>query len=71
MRYEQYKTAIQQHFKRIRAGATWLELRTALALPYDRPCPDWTRRLEGEKRVDSAQGPAGPRWCGRCNADPY
>jgi hypothetical protein len=48
MRYEQYKTAIQRHLQRQAAGATWAELRSALALPYDRPCPEWTRMLEQE-----------------------
>lgn len=46
MRYAEYKAAIQQHLQRNRCGATWLELRETLALPYDRPCPEWTRRLE-------------------------
>jgi hypothetical protein len=48
MRYEEFKAAIQQHLKRNRHGATWLELRDTLTLPYDRPCPEWTRRLETE-----------------------
>ena len=46
MHYLEFKAAIQQHLKRKRAGATWVEMREALALPYDRPCPEWTRRLE-------------------------
>jgi hypothetical protein len=48
MRYGEFKAAIQQHLRRNKAGATWVELRDALALPYDRPCPEWTRRLETE-----------------------
>jgi hypothetical protein len=48
MRYDEFKSAIQQHLRRSRSGATWLELRERLALPYDRPCPEWTRRLEEE-----------------------
>jgi hypothetical protein len=48
MRYVDFKTAILEHLQRNRRGATWGELRDTLALPYDRPCPEWTRRLEME-----------------------
>lgn len=48
MRYLEFKAAIQQHLQWNRAGATWIELRDTLSLPYDRPCPEWTRRLEEE-----------------------
>jgi len=48
MRYDEFKYAIEQHLLRHRQGATWVELRETLALPYERPCPEWTRRLEGE-----------------------
>lgn len=48
MRYTDFKSAIQQHLLRNRSGATWPELRDSLSLPYDRPCPEWTRRLEME-----------------------
>ncbi len=46
MTYPDFKAAIQQHLKRSRAGATWVELRDRLGLPYERACPEWTRRLE-------------------------
>lgn len=48
MRYVEFKAAIQQHLQRNCHGATWAELRETLALPYDRPCPEWTRQLEEE-----------------------
>jgi hypothetical protein len=48
MRYIEFKAAIQQHLQRNRDGATWLKLRDTLSLPSDRPCPEWTRRLEEE-----------------------
>ena len=48
MHYTEFKAAIQQHLKRKRQGATWVELRETLALPYERACPEWTRRLEEE-----------------------
>lgn len=48
MHYTEFKAAIQQHLKRKREGATWVELQEALALPYERACPEWMRRLEEE-----------------------
>ncbi|QIF00322.1 hypothetical protein [Roseimicrobium sp. ORNL1] len=48
MSYAEFKSAIQHHLRKNRQGATWVELREALALPYDRACPEWTRRLEEE-----------------------
>ncbi|MCF7785175.1 MAG: hypothetical protein K9N47_03580 [Prosthecobacter sp.] len=48
MQYVEFKAAIEQHLKRKRQGATWGELRETLALPYERACPEWTRRLEEE-----------------------
>lgn len=48
MHYAEFKAAIQHHLKRKRQGATWVELRETLALPYERACPEWTRRLEEE-----------------------
>lgn len=48
MRYAEFKGAIQRHLREHREGATWVELREALSLPYDRPCPEWTRMLEEE-----------------------
>lgn len=48
MQYVEFKSAIQKHLRGRRQGATWVELRETLALPYDRPCPEWTKRLEQE-----------------------
>ena len=48
MTYLEFKAAIQQHLKRKREGATWVELCDQLGLPYERACPEWTRRLEEE-----------------------
>ena len=57
MRYIDFKSAIQQHLLRNRSGATWPELRDTLSLPYDRPCPEWTRRLEMETGLVRRKGP--------------
>jgi len=55
MTYPDFKIAIQRELaKRRPAGATWEELRVGLDLPYKRPCPEWTKRLEtdiGLKRL--------------------
>lgn len=48
MSYVEFKTCIQRHLETHSDGATWHELRVALALPYERACPEWTRRLEKE-----------------------
>ena len=48
MTYVAFKSSIAGELKRHRAGWTWKELRSNLKLPYDHPCPEWTRRLEGE-----------------------
>lgn len=48
MSYAEFRASLQHHLRKSRQGATWVELREALALPYERPCPEWTRRLEEE-----------------------
>lgn len=48
MRYTEFRTAIQKELRRIPNGRTWAELRDSLDLPYERPCPSWTGRLESE-----------------------
>ena len=48
MTYLAFKSAIAADLKKHRAGKTWKTLRADLHLPYDRPCPEWTRRLENE-----------------------
>lgn len=48
MRYTEFRDAIRDELRRRPQGRTWKELRATLALPYDRPCPNWTRRLEEE-----------------------
>jgi len=48
MTYEQFKHRIHVTLRESPGGMTWSQLRDRLGLPYDRPCPDWTRRLENE-----------------------
>jgi hypothetical protein len=48
MRYVEFKNAIEQELRRNPDGLTWLQLQRRLGLPYDRPCPTWTQKLEEE-----------------------
>ena len=48
MRYVDFRDAIQQELLHSPEGQTWADLRDRLALPYERPCPTWTRCLERE-----------------------
>jgi len=48
MNYVEFKNIIEAALRKKSSGATWHELRAAHDLPYDRPCPEWTRRLEKE-----------------------
>ena len=48
MRYPDFKRAVNARLQEEPAGMTWKQLREDLRLPYDRPCPEWTRRLEQE-----------------------
>jgi len=48
IRYDEFKNTIQAELRRTLAGLTWAQLRERLGLSYNRPCPEWTKRLEGE-----------------------
>jgi hypothetical protein len=48
MTYPEFKATLQHYLAQHAGGATWNELRDTLKLPYERPCPEWTRRLEKE-----------------------
>lgn len=48
MRYAEFRDAIKEELLRKPDGRTWAELRDHLALPYERPCPEWTACLERE-----------------------
>ncbi len=47
MTYDAFRDLIEGGLRNSR-GSTWAQLREELALPYERPCPEWTRRLEEE-----------------------
>jgi hypothetical protein len=60
MTYQRFRDLIQAKLRERRLGMTWRELRDDLGLPHEQPCPEWTRRLEGDigltrqKRTGSA-----------------
>ena len=56
MCYVEYSKAIRDELRRNSAGLTWSELRERLRLPYDSPCPAWTRRMEAELGLSRTRG---------------
>lgn len=48
MRYTEFRSRIETALVDAPQGLTWKMLRDQLELPYERPCPEWTRRLETE-----------------------
>ena len=56
MRYTDYRDKIKRRLQRKKSGLTWKELRDQLDLPYDRPCPNWTKRLEEEIGLTRTKG---------------
>ena len=60
MTYVAYRTSIAGELKRHRTGRTWSELQSRLKLPYARPCPEWTRKMEREIGLvrEKGDGPA-------------
>jgi hypothetical protein len=56
MRYAEFKGAIRARLLGQPAGLTWKQLKDDLHLPYDRPCPEWTRLLEQEIHLVRRKG---------------
>ena len=56
MRYTEFRDLIRDELHRRRTGLTWAQLRDRLSLPYERPCPAWTRCLEKEIGLVRAKG---------------
>jgi hypothetical protein len=57
MTYVAYRDSIRKELQRHAAGLTWNELQTRLRLPYDRPCPSWTKQLEADIGLARIKGP--------------
>jgi hypothetical protein len=56
MRYVDYRDSIRKELSKSSAGLTWAQLQSKLSLPYERPCPEWTNRLEEEIGLIRAKG---------------
>ena len=56
MQYDEFKASIHDVLRQADAGLTWVELRRRAGLPYERPCPTWTRRLEQEIGLTRRRG---------------
>ncbi len=56
MTYLEFKKSIGAKLQKKTSGLTWNELRSTLDLPYGRPCPEWTRRLEKEIGLRRVRG---------------
>ncbi len=48
MTYFEFKQRVETSLLANAAGLTWRELKATADLPYARPCPNWTARLEAE-----------------------
>jgi hypothetical protein len=46
--YPRFRDSIAATLARHPAGLTWREVNAKSRLALDRPCPEWTRRLEHE-----------------------
>jgi hypothetical protein len=57
MRYDEFRDEIRTALRKSPRGLTWAELRERLHLPYDRPCPSWVKRMEGDIALSRAPGP--------------
>ena len=56
MRYVEFRDTIEQALRDHPDGLTWKDLRDRYDLPYDRPCPTWVRKLEGEIALRRERG---------------
>lgn len=59
MRYVEFRESIREALQGKPDGLTWAQLRDQLTLPYDRPCPAWTRQLEQEIGLKRARPKTG------------
>jgi hypothetical protein len=56
MLYTDFRKTIETELRRTAAGLTWSQMRSRLNLPYDRPCPTWTKQLESEIGLRRVKG---------------
>ena len=56
MRYTDFRDSIRDELACHDGGLTWVELKTCLHLPYERPCPTWVKELEREIGLSRVKG---------------
>lgn len=56
MRYTDFRDSIREELACHDGGLTWVELKTRLRLPYERPCPTWVKELEREIGLSRVKG---------------
>ena len=56
MRYVEFRDVIRDELHRTPSGLTWVEIRERLDMPYERPCPEWTKCLEDEIGLSREKG---------------
>lgn len=56
MRYTDFRESIREKLACHDDGLTWVELKTRLRLPYERPCPTWVMQLEREIGLSRVKG---------------
>jgi hypothetical protein len=56
MRYVDFRDSIRAALRRNAAGLKWAQLQARLTLPYDRPCPAWTKQLEQDIGLTRSKG---------------
>jgi hypothetical protein len=53
----EFREAVRVTLHQALEGLTWRELKRAAALPYERPCPTWVKRLEADIGLQRVKGP--------------
>ena len=56
MRYIEFRDSIEAELRKHSKGLTWKQLKARLELPYERPCPTWTKQMENEIGLSRARG---------------
>ena len=51
MKFVEFRERILSDLQGEPGGLTWKELKKRNNLPYDRPCPEWTRSMEEESGI--------------------
>lgn len=56
MTYIGFRDLIRTALRRKTRGLTWAQLQERLEFSYERPCPEWTRRMEREIGLSRTKG---------------